>query len=542
MGEGLVQGDVQRRRDELRDLVDLGVGDVEHPAHVADGRLGRHRAERNDLGHVVGAVFLGDVLDHFPAPIHAEVHVDVGEAHALGVEKSLEDQSIADGIDVGDLQRVRHETARRGTAPRAHGNAVGAGVVDDVPHDEEVPGVPHRVDHRELVPQTLFVERDHRGGGAQGGEPFLQPRDREPLQVILAGRTFGHRVVRQVERVEIEFQVAPLGDFDGLEHRRRQLAEEPRHFLRGFDVQLLGREPHALRILERFAGLQAEQDVVGLGVVAFEVVAVVGRDERDVESAAHVDQVAVHARLLFQPVFLDLDEKIVPAEDVLVGARRPIRLVAQPLIQQERNLAAQAPAGGHETLAVLGEQFLIDPRLVIEALEIRPADQFHEIFVPDLVRGQDDEVVIRGLLALAGGVERIVLIATAVLGEPALGRQIHLAADDGFDPGLLGLEVKLDRPEHVAVIGHRDRRHLERPGLADETVDLIGPIQEAVLRMHVKVDELGAGHAVLCKRLRAYSIGSTPQGQLAPRQGRGMKSVAVGGHFGWRSNSHRAKA
>jgi hypothetical protein len=28
--------------------------------------------------------------------------------------------------------------------------------------------------------------------------------------------------------------------------------------------------------------------------------------------------------------------------------------------------------------------------------------------------------------------------------------------------------------------------------------------------------------------------------QLAPRQRRGMKSVAVGGHFGWRSNVYRA--
>jgi hypothetical protein len=39
------------------------------------------------------------------------------------------------------------------------------------------------------------------------------------------------------------------------------------------------------------------------------------------------------------------------------------------------------------------------------------------------------------------------------------GREIDLASDDRLDPGRLCLLIELDRAEHVAVIGHRDRFH-----------------------------------------------------------------------------------
>ena len=107
-------------------------------------------------------------------------------------------------------------------------------------------------------------------------------------------------------------------------------------------------------------------------------------------------------------------------------------------------------------------------------------------------------MVVGRALAFCGCLERVVLIA-AVPREAALRRHVQFAADDRLDPGFLGFEVELDRAEQVAVVGHRDRRHLERAGLADEAVDLIRPVEEAVLGVDVKVDELGARHAVLCQ-------------------------------------------
>jgi hypothetical protein len=47
------------------------------------------------------------------------------------------------------------------------------------------------------------------------------------------------------------------------------------------------------------------------------------------------------------------------------------------------------------------------------------------------------------------------------------------------------------------VIGHGDRGHFERRGLPDQSIDAISSVEEAVLGVNVKMNELGAGHAVL---------------------------------------------
>ena len=136
---------VERRRDLLGDAIDVGVGHVEHAADVADHRLGLHRAEGDDLRDVLAAVLAGDVVDDLAAAALAEVDVDIGQRHALGVEEALEQQVVVDRVDVGDAQAVGDEAAGGRAAARADRNAVLAGVADEVPDDEEVPGYPIRL-------------------------------------------------------------------------------------------------------------------------------------------------------------------------------------------------------------------------------------------------------------------------------------------------------------------------------------------------------------------------------------------------------------
>ncbi len=63
----------------------------------------------------------------------------------------------------------------------------------------------------------------------------------------------------------------------------------------------------------------------------------------------------------------------------------------------------------------------------------------------------------------------------------------------GLMPGGLGLLVELDRAEHVAVIGHRDRFHPRGLGVVDQRPDFVGAVEETVLRMNVKMDETHSG-------------------------------------------------
>ena len=91
---GFFQCDAQCVRHELGDLVHFGVGDVEHPADIADHALGEHGAVGDDLGHMVLAVFFGHVLQDLVAAVHAEIHVDIRHADAFGVQEPLEQQVV----------------------------------------------------------------------------------------------------------------------------------------------------------------------------------------------------------------------------------------------------------------------------------------------------------------------------------------------------------------------------------------------------------------------------------------------------------------
>ena len=114
--ERLRERHVERRRNSLGDAVGVRVRNVHHPGHVADDRPRLHRPERDDLRDVLAAVLARDVLDDLAAPALAEVDVDVGQRHALGVEEALEDQVVFDRIDVGDSQAVGDEAAGRRAA------------------------------------------------------------------------------------------------------------------------------------------------------------------------------------------------------------------------------------------------------------------------------------------------------------------------------------------------------------------------------------------------------------------------------------------
>jgi hypothetical protein len=87
VGEGLGDGDGLHalHRDHLGEAVHLPVGHLEHAAHVPHGGLGQERAEGDDLADLVLAVALLDVLDHLLPPVHAEVDVEIGHRHPLGV-------------------------------------------------------------------------------------------------------------------------------------------------------------------------------------------------------------------------------------------------------------------------------------------------------------------------------------------------------------------------------------------------------------------------------------------------------------------------
>ena len=105
----LLQRNVELGWHHFGDTIDVGIRDVHGAAHVFDRGLGSHGAKGDDLGNVVASVFLGDVVDDFAAPVHAEVDVDIGHRHALGIQKALKQQLVLQRVDIGNAERVRDQ-------------------------------------------------------------------------------------------------------------------------------------------------------------------------------------------------------------------------------------------------------------------------------------------------------------------------------------------------------------------------------------------------------------------------------------------------
>ena len=88
--ECLLERNVELIRYELSYAIDFGIGNFQHAAHIPDRGSRPERPERNDLGYVVLAVLVDHVVDDLAPAFHAEVHVDIGEGHALGIQEPFE--------------------------------------------------------------------------------------------------------------------------------------------------------------------------------------------------------------------------------------------------------------------------------------------------------------------------------------------------------------------------------------------------------------------------------------------------------------------
>jgi len=125
--------------------------------NIFDRGLGGHGAEGDDLGDVVAAVFLRDVIDDLTAAVHAEINVDVGHRHAFGIQEALEQQLVLQRIEVGDAQSVGNERTGSRSAAGANGNFALFGIADKVPHDKEISRKLHLLDDVQFAFQSLFV-------------------------------------------------------------------------------------------------------------------------------------------------------------------------------------------------------------------------------------------------------------------------------------------------------------------------------------------------------------------------------------------------
>ena len=152
--EDALDGDVlalDGRGHGLGEPVADGVGVAHDATGVLQGLLGLDDAVGDHLADAVGAVLLAHVLNDLVAPTLVEVDIDIGHGDALGIEEALEDEPVAQRVELGDAHGVGDHGAGSRSTPRPDPDAVGLGPVDVVGHNEEVAGEPHLGDDADLV-------------------------------------------------------------------------------------------------------------------------------------------------------------------------------------------------------------------------------------------------------------------------------------------------------------------------------------------------------------------------------------------------------
>ena len=96
------------------------------------------------------AIALAHIGDDLVAPRLAEVDVEIRHRNALGIKKSLEEQAEAQGIEIGDGQRIGDQRAGARAAARPDRNPLGLRPFDEVGDDQKIAGEAHLHDDVEL--------------------------------------------------------------------------------------------------------------------------------------------------------------------------------------------------------------------------------------------------------------------------------------------------------------------------------------------------------------------------------------------------------
>ncbi|CAB4835646.1 unannotated protein [freshwater metagenome] len=490
-----------QRRHGLRDLVADDVRIAEHARRVAHRGPRFDLAEGHDLGDVVAAVALGGVTDHLVAITRVEVHVDIRHRHATRVEEPLEQQVVLDRIQVGDAQAVGHRTARGRATPRSDSDVATTRVRDEIADDEKVRAEAHVADDLELVREALDY-----GVGQRGAPPGASAFEGEVLEVLpaldvvglalLRRELSGQRELGQLRLAELDLDVAPLGDPQRVVARLGNLGEHVAHLRGGLEVVLVAGELEAIGVAHERTRLHAQQRVVGDRVVTMHVMAVVGGEQRRFDAAREVEQHGIGAVLFGDALVLDLDEEVVATKDVLEPGCLGDRSFHVAPHERLKHVSAEAPCGGDEPLAVVGQRLPVDAGLVVVALHVGARRQLDEVLVADVVLGQEREVVVE--LGPAVGVAARVVdpAATSRTLVAALVRHVRLGAEDGRNALLAALLVEVEDAIHVAVIGDAEGRLPVRRSSRDQLAYARRAIEHRELGVDMQMGER-VGHATL---------------------------------------------
>ena len=423
--EHLLELDLGVARDHLGQALAHVDRVVQDARGVVDGLLGLNGRVGDDVGDLLGAVELANVLHDLEAPLIVEVHIDIGHLGTLRGQEPLEHQAVLERVERGDVHGVGDDSAGGRATAGADADAVVLGPLHVLGNDQKVGGKALVADDLVFVLKALFdVDATDLARGPVVTVVLAQALlalAAELALVRLAG--IEQREARQDDGVPVQLNVALVGDLERVVAGLGAIREHRPHLLLGLHVKLRAGHAHAVRVVDLGVHANAHDDVLHGRVLAAQVVEVVGGDDLDAHLLGDVDERAVHllvgqAVVGGDAVFLDLDVEVAGLEGVTEGLGPLDGALHVTAVDVLGDDARDAGARADHALGVAAQVVERHARLVVKALHGGLGNRLHQVDVALLVLGQKDHVVELGLVVASKGLVR---------------RKVDLAAKDGFD-------------------------------------------------------------------------------------------------------------
>ena len=148
-------------------------------------------------------------------------------------------------------------------------------------------------------------------------------------------------------------------------------------------------------------------------------------------------------------------------------------------------------------MAVLGEQIVINARLVIKTLQEAGGDKFQKVAVSLCILAKEQQVVAAAhprLMSGSGCSARFSFVRLLPAVVPAAFGNVYFAADDGFDAPSRRLVIKIRGGEHITVVGDGNRGHAPARSLLHQFCDIAGAIEKTEVCVKMKMNELRLPH------------------------------------------------
>ncbi len=143
--------------DGLAESVRLVERQLLHTRHILDGVLGGHTSVGDDMSTVLVAILVHHPAQHLSTTIVVEVGIDIREVHTVGVQETLKQKVVFQGVYLGDSQAIGHHgTCRRATTRTYHHAQFLACRLNKVGHNQEVAWETHGLHHMQLEVDMLI--------------------------------------------------------------------------------------------------------------------------------------------------------------------------------------------------------------------------------------------------------------------------------------------------------------------------------------------------------------------------------------------------